>query len=62
MQGNRWGFDIPKQIWHRLQGRTAMVLPAGCPHSVGVKSRELSKSPLFPGAARGGGGAVVTNE
>ena len=46
------------QCNNRLRGRTAMVLPAGCPHSKGVNSRELqtkNQSPLFPGAGGGSG-------
>ena len=37
---------------NRLPGNIAIVLPAGCPHSVGVIVgncwTKLSKSPLFP--------------
>ena len=46
---------------NRLRRRTAMVLPAGCPHSVGVNSGGLqakSKSPrCSPGL-----GSVITND
>ena len=42
------GFNIPMQTWQcRLQGWTAIVLPAVCPHSVGINSREMQTNQYF---------------
>ena len=58
------GFDIPRQTWqcnvkhNRLLGKTAMVLPAGCPSSVGViamKCWTKSRSPRYSPEPWGGG-------
>ena len=41
---------------NRLRGRTARVLPAGCPHSAELNSRKLQTKTQSPGCSPGQGG------
>ena len=55
------------QYNNRLRGRSVMVLPASCPHSLVVtmgNCRHKIKVLNIPvgGGGGGGGGAVVTND
>ena len=56
------------QYNNRLVGRTVMVLPASCPHSVVVNIRncrlkiKVLNIPLGGGGGGGGGEAVATND
>ena len=54
------------QYNNKMPGRTVMVLPASCPHSVVVTIGKLQTQNQSPrhssGLGGGGGGAVVTND
>ena len=51
------------QYNNRLQGRTVVVLPASCLHSVVVTMRTADKTKSKSSTWRGGGGgAAVTND
>ena len=47
----------------RLRGRTAIVLPAGCPHSLGLIAGNCRQKVQGPPVPQGWGvGTVVTND